>query len=248
MLSAHSKGSSGNDGFEDSTGVLDRTRMSGRPQAGRLGDSRGPKIDPFNNEDFRGGNRLPRLRFGRGEGGASHEGLTQSKRSTPIHSDDEVTPRRGLDEMMSESKLMGLRELDSEHKEAQPIGSNSIESSKQMEPLTDKIVKTSKVQQEAAATDLMSDLNDRDIEASIVIKPTLKNQPKQQIDPRASDQIASSRILRKPESKPVQALRASAGSSDCNILESSRTAHSKAGGGATSRRHRYEEDDDNERY
>ena len=47
-----------------------------------------------------------------------------------------------------------------------------------MEPLTDKIVKTSKIQPDAAANDLMSDLNDRDIEASIVIKPTLKNQPK----------------------------------------------------------------------
>ena len=111
MLGTDSQGSSG---FEDSTGVLDRTRMSGRPQANLLGDSRGPKIDPFNNEDFRGGHRLPKLRFGHREDDASHEGLTQSKKSTPIHSDDEVTPRRGLDEMMSESKLMGLRELDSE--------------------------------------------------------------------------------------------------------------------------------------
>ena len=34
-----------------------------------------------------------------------------SKRSTPLHSDDEVTPRRGLDEMMSESKLRGLEEM-----------------------------------------------------------------------------------------------------------------------------------------
>ena len=37
---------------------------------------------------------------------------SHSKKDTPIHSDDEVTPRRGLDEMMTESKLNGLRELD----------------------------------------------------------------------------------------------------------------------------------------
>ena len=29
--------------------------------------------------------------------------LSLSKKSTPLHSDDEVTPRRGLDEMMTES-------------------------------------------------------------------------------------------------------------------------------------------------
>lgn len=29
-----------------------------------------------------------------------------------MHSDDEVTPRRGLDEMMTESKLLNLKELD----------------------------------------------------------------------------------------------------------------------------------------
>ena len=34
-----------------------------------------------------------------------------SRRSTPLHSDDEVTPRRGLDEMMSSSKLKGLEDL-----------------------------------------------------------------------------------------------------------------------------------------
>ena len=31
-------------------------------------------------------------------------------KKTPIHSDDEVTPRRGLDEMMSDSKLMELED------------------------------------------------------------------------------------------------------------------------------------------
>ena len=29
--------------------------------------------------------------------------MSLSKKSTPLHSDDEVTPRRGLDEMMTES-------------------------------------------------------------------------------------------------------------------------------------------------
>ena len=31
-----------------------------------------------------------------------------SSKTTPIHSDDEVTPRRGLDEMMSSRKLLDL--------------------------------------------------------------------------------------------------------------------------------------------
>lgn len=177
MLSADSMGSSG---FEDSTGVLDRTRMSGGPQANFLGDSRVPKIAPFNNEALRGGQRLPTLRFGQGEGGASHQGLTQSEKSTPVHSDDEVTPRRGLDELMSESKLLGLRDLDPDNSEKQIPTLNFMDSSKQIEPLTDKIVKTSKIKQ--SATDLISDLNDRDIDASIVIKPTLKNQLKLQLN------------------------------------------------------------------
>ena len=38
--------------------------------------------------------------------------VTESKRSTPLHSDDEVTPRRGLDEMMTESKLLNLQDLE----------------------------------------------------------------------------------------------------------------------------------------
>jgi hypothetical protein len=37
--------------------------------------------------------------------------LELSRKSTPMHSDDEVTPRRGLDEMMTESKLKGLEQL-----------------------------------------------------------------------------------------------------------------------------------------
>jgi len=31
-----------------------------------------------------------------------------SNRTPPLHSDDEVTPRRGLDEMMSSRKLLDL--------------------------------------------------------------------------------------------------------------------------------------------
>ena len=53
---------------------------------------------------------LPKIKFGNED---EEEGITQSKKSTPIHSDDEVTPRRGLDEMMSEDKLKGLEESES---------------------------------------------------------------------------------------------------------------------------------------
>jgi hypothetical protein len=34
--------------------------------------------------------------------------ISLSKKSTPLHSDDEVTPRRGLDDMMTESQLLNL--------------------------------------------------------------------------------------------------------------------------------------------
>lgn len=81
---------------------------------------------------------------------------------------------------MSESKLLGLRDLDPDNSEKQIPTLNFMNSSKQIEPLTDKIVKTSKIKQ--SATDLISDLNDRDIDASIVIKPTLKNQLKLQLN------------------------------------------------------------------
>lgn len=62
--------------------------------------------------NIRGQAAIPRIRFGTGLDNSSDtpEGLTQSKRSTPVHSDDECTPRRGLD-MMSESKMKGLEDL-----------------------------------------------------------------------------------------------------------------------------------------
>ena len=63
-------------------------------------------------KNLRGQAALPRIRFGTGKENSSDEpeGLTQSKRSTPLHSDDEVTPRRGLD-MMTESQMKGLEDL-----------------------------------------------------------------------------------------------------------------------------------------
>ena len=44
--------------------------------------------------------------------------LSLSKKSTPMHSDDEVTPRRGLDDLMTDSRLLGLQDLAEE----KPLG------------------------------------------------------------------------------------------------------------------------------
>lgn len=142
---------------------------------------------------------------------------------------------------MSESKLFDLQELGKGTARDGGLKHSQTRSSRQDEPQTDKIVKCLKLQD--LEDDLDTALNDRDIEASIVIKPTLKNQPKLGMAQRDSDNIASSRILK---IKPIEQAfdnRASLSSSNCNILESSRTGYGKAAGDTTNRRNRYGDDD-----
>ena len=114
---------------------------------------------------------------------------------------------------------------------------------------TDKIVK--KLKAERQGSDGESDLNDRTMEASIVIKPTLKTQPKHMnnVNAGSRDHMASSRILKaRKGGQPAQGGddRYSDNSSACNLLDSSRSDQGKRseGGPSSRRRQRYQDESD----
>lgn len=156
------------DDLEDSSGVLaknlDDTELNigGVLHQGLFSnfDIVEPKAGQTN---IRGQAALPRIRFGAGKSNASDEpeGLTQSKRSTPVHSDDEVTPRRGLD-MMSESKMKGLEDLAI----GSVTGLQLADTGQSMKRLSTTNGIKSKV---ADSLDIAEDLNCRDLEASIIV-------------------------------------------------------------------------------
>ena len=82
------------------------------------------------------GQQIQPLRFG----SASNEGLSLSKKSTPIHSDDEVTPRRGLEEAMSARRLRALEESGSIAASGQIAGPTEIGDVVIGEPLAEKSI------------------------------------------------------------------------------------------------------------
>jgi len=116
-----------------------------------------------------------------------------------VHSDDEVTPRRGLD-TMSESKMKGLEDLAI----GSLAGNQLVDTSNSMKRLSTANVKKSKV---ADSLDIAEDLNSRDLEASIIVTKNDLNRP------NAPDVLA-------PQSSRRQL---SDSSSACNLLDSSRT-------------------------
>lgn len=166
--------------------------------------------------------------------------------------------------MMSESKLYGLRELGTDRIQKAdardapnlnfmrhsrlPDGEPNPDSTSQNPLGTEKIVK--KLKKGPAADDCDSDLNERSVEASIVIKPTLKTQPKHMnnVNAGSTEHMHSSRIL--GARGGGQGTRGDAdgysdASSACNLLDSSRSALSQQAskGGATGgRRQRYQDE------
>jgi hypothetical protein len=144
--------------------------------------------------------------------------------------------------MMSESKLMGLRD-------SQSMGYSNknlvmIRQSKgSMAPRTDKIIKTSKIQIMEGTQSSFG--NDREVETSIVIKPTLKNQPK---GIQNLSQVQSSRLLQNTANRRAEGDIISRASSNCNMLETDRTGKQNAEPNpSTGRKNRYEDSEPSQR-
>lgn len=144
--------------------------------------------------------------------------------------------------MMSESKLMGLRESQS----MTQSNTNLVmirQSRGSTAPRTDKIIKTSKI--EAMEGTQSSFGNDRAVETSIVIKPTLKNQPR---GIQNLSQVQSSRLLQNTGNRGAEGDIMSRASSNCNMLETDRTGNQNAEPNpSTGRKNRYEDSEPSER-
>ena len=109
-------------------------------------------------------------------------------------------------------------------------------------PRTDKIVKSSKIK---FMDGTQSSFGDRDVEASIVIKPTLKNQPR---GIQNLSQVQSSRLLQNTANRCAEGDVMSRASSNCNMLETDRTGkQSAAQNPSTGRKNRYEDSEPSQR-
>ena len=87
--------------------------------------------------------------------------------------------------------------------------------------------------------------NDRDVETSIVIKPTLKNQPRGM---QNVSQVQSSRLLQNTANRRAEGDVMSRASSNCNMLETDRTGkQSAAQNPSTGRKNRYEDSEPSQR-
>lgn len=205
--------------YEDSTNVVARLRQPplGPQPADAQTPSRYPDFYPAKNLGSSGktnkgfpeqkwpemsGNQLKlsssRLRLNDSSKQRDEDGKTM-----PAHSDDEVTPRRGLDEPMSEAKLRQLNEqLDS-------MSLGTGRQSEAEEGASQKIKGISGLnkdarQQAADNTEIMSDLNAReDYEVSVLLEPDswrARNQGKE-------DQPGETDFVRESNSKPIPTLR-----------------------------------------
>ena len=87
--------------------------------------------------------------------------------------------------------------------------------------------------------------NDRDVETSIVIKPTLKNQPR---GIQNLSQVQSSRLLQNTANRRAEDDMMSRASSNCNMLETDRTGKQNADHNPSSgRKNRYEDSEPSQR-
>jgi len=148
--------------------------------------------------------------------------------------------------MMSESKLMGL--IDSQTMSCSNKNLVMIRQSRgSVAPRTDKIIKTSKIQIMEGTQSSFG--NDRDVETSIVIKPTLKNQPR---GIQNLSQVQSSRLLQNTgnlnSNRRAEGDIMSRASSNCNMLETDRTGNQNAEQNpSTGRKNRYEDSEPSQR-